>query len=294
MSFNGAVDGDIVTETCVKDLLLCQSASDLEMDRLCLCVALTALFCAASCGETGVSGAEVEQRVTPGDKVTLHCDCRASSGVHVAWYRNCSHRNQPTLVMSTYNNNKNNMFLQYDQLFNPFPGFTLVWNKSNNTFDLLIENVTESDLGLYYCGTEEKKVVETDKIKEEMIYLYGNITISLSFVPEPAPSGPACHPDPEKDLYWILLLTLCPGSALLSSILSSILVYHYCCRTTASNEPQGDCRTDTRRRESRVQQEGDQCYAALDFPQGQRIPQKKRRTQSSDFSTYSAIKTSGV
>ncbi|XP_046900784.1 uncharacterized protein LOC124484105 isoform X3 [Hypomesus transpacificus] len=292
MSFNGAVDGHIVTETCVKDLLLCQSASDLEMDRLCLCVALTALFCAASCGETGVSGAEVEQRVRPGDNVTLHCVCRVSTGVYVVWYRNCSHRNQPTLVMYTYNNDKN-MFLQYDQVLNPFPGFTLVWNKSNNTYDLLIENVTESDLGLYYCGTVERRVVETEMIKQETIYLYGDITISLSFVPEPAPSEPASHPDPEKDLYRILLLTLCPGCALFSSILSSILVYHYCCRTIASKEPQGDCRTDTRRRESRVQ-EGDQCYAALDFPQGQRIPQKKSRTQSSDFSTYSAIKTSGV
>ena len=75
------------------------------------------------------------------------------------------------------------MFLQYDQLLNPFPGFTLVWNKSNNTYDLLIENVTESDLGLYYCGTVALKVVETppDKIKEEKLYLYGDITISLSF-----------------------------------------------------------------------------------------------------------------
>ncbi|XP_046900791.1 uncharacterized protein LOC124484109 isoform X2 [Hypomesus transpacificus] len=198
-----------LTETCVKDLLLCQSVSDLEMDRLCLCVALTALFCAASCGETGVSGAEVEQRVRPGDKVTLHCDCRVSSGVHVVWYRNCSHRNQPTLVMSEYNNNKNNMFLQYDQLLNPFPGFTLVWNKSNNTYDLLIENVTESDLGLYYCGTVALKVVETppDKIKEEKLYLYGDITISLSFAEPPDPVCPVC-PDPDGDcgLSWVLVL----------------------------------------------------------------------------------------
>ncbi|XP_062334916.1 uncharacterized protein LOC134034385 isoform X2 [Osmerus eperlanus] len=152
---------------------------------------------AASCGETGVSGAQVEQRVKPGEDVTLHCDCRVSTGVYVVWYRNCSHRNQPTLVMSTYNDKQN---IQYAKLPNPFPGFTLVWNKSNNTYDLLIENVTESDLGLYYCGTVERKVVDRD------IYLYGDITISLSFEP-PDPVCPVC-PDPDGDcgLSWVLVL----------------------------------------------------------------------------------------
>ena len=63
------------------------------------------------------------------------------------------------------------MVSNYGKLLNPFPGFTLVWNRFNNTYDLLIENVTESDLGLYYCGTVEWTVVDTKKIKQETIYL---------------------------------------------------------------------------------------------------------------------------
>ena len=45
MSFNGIVDGPLVPEIGIIELLLSQSASDLEMDRLCVFVAVTALFC---------------------------------------------------------------------------------------------------------------------------------------------------------------------------------------------------------------------------------------------------------
>ncbi|XP_062334156.1 uncharacterized protein LOC134033887 [Osmerus eperlanus] len=236
MSFNGIVDGPLVPEICFIDLLLSQSASDLEMDRLCLFVAFTALFYSFSSRKRRVSGVEVELRVQPEDNVTLQCDCRVQTGVYIVWYRNCFHRNQPTLVLSMSYDTKAitaRYDLRNEKLLNPFPGFTLVWNQSNESYDLLIVNVTESDLGLYYCGTEEKTVEDIEKIAEKKIYRYGNVNISLSFVsvPEPGRSEPVNPTDPERNLYWILLLTLCPACALLSSILSSTMVYYFCCRT---------------------------------------------------------------
>ncbi|XP_046901225.1 uncharacterized protein LOC124484371 isoform X2 [Hypomesus transpacificus] len=267
------------------------------MDRLCVFVAVTALFYSFSSRNRSVSGVEVELRVQPEDNVTLHCDCRARTGVYIVWYRTCFHRNQPTLVLSTsYNARKTGYNLRNEKLLNPFPGFTLVWNQSNESFDILIVNVTESDLGLYYCGTEEKTVEDIEKIAEKKIYRYGNVTISLSFVsvPKPGLSEPVNPPDPERNLYWILLLTLCPACALLSSILSSTMVYYFCCRTIASKEPRGHLTPDSRRGESRVQEEGDLCYSALDIRQGPRRPQTTRRTRTSDVIIYSAVKTSGV
>ncbi|XP_029602270.1 uncharacterized protein LOC115187341 [Salmo trutta] len=151
-----------------------------------------------------------------------------------------------------------------DLIYNRLPGYNVVWNPSNNSYDLLIENITESDLGLYYCGTVENKVVD----------------------------------DGDCGLCWMLLFSLCPVSALLSSLLSSTCVYSFC-RTTAPAETQLPLnRTTTRgsgsREETAVKEEGDLCYASLDIRQGQRRPKKKKRVQNSDFSTYSAINTSRI
>ncbi|XP_045074698.1 uncharacterized protein LOC121559098 [Coregonus clupeaformis] len=92
----------------------------------------------------------------------------------------------------------------------------------------------------------------------------------------------------------MLLFSLCPVSALLSSLLSSFCVYSFC-RTTAAAETQVPLnRTTTRGSDSREKEEGDLCYASLDIRQGQRRPKKKKRVQNSDFSTYTAINTSRV
>ncbi|XP_023832417.2 uncharacterized protein [Salvelinus sp. IW2-2015] len=125
-------------------------------------------FGAVSSSQDGISAAEVELRVRPGDNITLYCDCNITSGVYIMWFRNCSHEHQPTLTISVYN-----------YFLNPFPRFTPVWNPSNKSYDLLIENITESDLGLYYCGTEENKVVDDGGkggIKGKELYHYGKVT----------------------------------------------------------------------------------------------------------------------
>ncbi|XP_042170278.1 uncharacterized protein LOC112240942 isoform X2 [Oncorhynchus tshawytscha] len=94
----------------------------------------------------------------------------------------------------------------------------------------------------------------------------------------------------------MLLFSLCPVSALLSSLLSSACVYSFC-RTTAPTETQVPLnRTTTRGSDSReqttVREDSDVCYATVDILQGQRRTTKMKKAQNSDFSTYSAINTS--
>ncbi|XP_029602332.1 uncharacterized protein LOC115187389 [Salmo trutta] len=241
---------------------------------------------AVSSSQDGISAAEVLLRVRPGDNITLYCDCTITTGVYILWYRNCSHTYQPPLVISAK-----------DLIYNRLPGYNAVWNPSNNSYDLLIENITESDLGLYYCGTVETNMVEEGKlIKQKELNRYGNITTRISL--ETSPPESSSPPPVDCVLCWMLLFSLCPVSALLSSLLSSACVYSFC-RTTATTETQVPLnRTTTRgsdsREETAVKEEGDLCYASLDIRQGQRRPKKKKRVQNSDFSTYSAINTSRV
>ncbi|KAM9398640.1 uncharacterized protein ACWYII_031207 [Salvelinus alpinus] len=121
----------------------------------------------------------------------------------------------------------------------------------------------------------------------------------LLFDTSPPESSSSSPPPVDCGLCWMLLFSLCPVSALLSSLLSSTCVYSFC-RTTAPTETQVPLnRTTTRGSDSReqttVKEEGDVCYASLENCQGQRTPKKKKkRVQNSDFGAYSAINTSRV
>ena len=99
--------------------------------------------------------------VRPGDDITLHCDCRKTPGADIVWFRNCSHEKQPTLEIDKQS---------YPSNFK--------YNKSSDSYDLLVENVADSDLGLYYCGNKEL-LLEEEKVKP--FYKYGSITTRISF-----------------------------------------------------------------------------------------------------------------
>ncbi|KAL6467224.1 hypothetical protein MHYP_G00250280 [Metynnis hypsauchen] len=126
-----------------------------------------------------ISGAEVEMRVRPGDNVTLYCDCIWKS----LWFRNCSHDHQPPLIMSS-EAQRNHAVIYNDLTQNPLPRYFFVWNSSSQTHDLLVENVSESDLGLYYCAQQERKVTEdeTGRGAQKDVYHYGNRTTRLSLL----------------------------------------------------------------------------------------------------------------
>ncbi len=54
-----------------------------------------------SCSHDWISGSVLEVTIRPGDNITLYCDCKASTGEYMVWYRNCSHENQPSLVLKS-------------------------------------------------------------------------------------------------------------------------------------------------------------------------------------------------
>ncbi|XP_040891220.1 uncharacterized protein LOC121180130 [Toxotes jaculatrix] len=235
---------------------------------------LVILLGVASCSQDQTSQSVLEVTVTPGDNITLYCDCKSSTGVYIVWYRNCSHENQPTLVLQTIS-----FLKETDPLSSKFQ---LLRNSSTESYDLLIMNITDSDEGLYYCGTEERKVDQGEYITLRNIYSYGNVTTRIK-----CDSSETLQPDP--DLCWMLLLTLCPASALLSSLLSSLVVYQLCQKKAKKSRvhqerPDDQCQTG-------LNQDQDVCYAALEIRQASQRP-KKQKTKSSDYSTYSAINTS--
>ncbi|XP_049428904.1 uncharacterized protein LOC125886615 [Epinephelus fuscoguttatus] len=254
------------------------SRSSSYMDRLH--ISLLILIGAVSCSNDSVSGSVLEVTVRPGDDITLYCDCKLSTGVYIVWYRNCSHENQPSLVLQTKHPSKT-VNTENDPL-KILPRFQFVRNFSSASYDLLIMNITHSDEGLYYCGTVQTKVEDKEYITSRTIYRYGNITTRIVFS-----SSEPHHPEASQEcgVCWMLLFSLCPALAVFSSLLSSLLVYHLCQRK--AKEPQ----VDQQRPQTGMNQDEDVCYAAVEIRQASQRP-KKKKTQSSDFSTYSAINTS--
>ncbi|KAI4895279.1 hypothetical protein NFI96_006995 [Prochilodus magdalenae] len=61
-----------------------------------------------------------------------------------------------------------------------------MWNKVNQTTDLLVTNFSESDLGLYYCALRERKPVKDETGAEVLrdVYHNGTRTTRLSLLGE--------------------------------------------------------------------------------------------------------------
>ncbi|KAL7856250.1 hypothetical protein AOLI_G00198540 [Acnodon oligacanthus] len=195
-------------------------ASEMERSRVTLITIMCALL-------SRISGAKVEMRVTPGDDVTLYSDCVWKAGLKEVWFRNSSLENQPPLLITTKD-------------LKNLPRYSLEWNPCTETHNLLVNNITESDLGLYYCAYQEKKTTGT---RSEDVYHYGNRTIRLSLVGKKNDVGKSETSENRK---------------------------------TAKHEEVG----------------GDGvCYASLNLPSRGQKRLKKTRVESSDFSTYSEVKT---
>ncbi|XP_008274242.1 uncharacterized protein LOC103353180 isoform X3 [Stegastes partitus] len=241
-----------------------------------------------SCSHHLFSGSVLEVTARPGDNITVCCDCKISKGVYIVWFRNCSHENQPTLVLKL--NDRKLWESTENQKSDSKPRFELMKSLSSDSWDLLIKNITNADEGLYYCGTEEMKMENKDHITDVYIHRYSNMTTRITV----NSTGPHqeiqenCKTEQNCDVCWKLLFSLCPAVAVLSSLFS-LLVYKLCQKTATKHQD------DEKRHESRSQgkQDDDVCYAALDIRQPSQRP-KRKQTQSSDFSTYSAIKTSRV
>ncbi|CAL8405773.1 unnamed protein product [Arctogadus glacialis] len=115
-----------------------------------------------------------------------------------------------------------------------------------------------------------------------------NVTLYCDYIPLDAVAVDPAAPDCGQ--CWMLLVILCPSSALLLSLLSSLVVYLRCRRKdedlhVAQTSPSSRDVTSIRN-----QDEVGLCYATLDIPLRSQRP-KKKRVQPSEFSTYSAINT---
>ncbi|XP_061586228.1 uncharacterized protein LOC133451273 isoform X1 [Cololabis saira] len=131
-------------------------------------IVLLVILGAFSCSPW-ISGSVLEVTARPGDNITVYCDCKPRVGEYIVWFRNCSHENQPSLVLTVFSRG------DWDNRQKP-SRFEFVRNLSNNSYDLLITNISGSDEGLYYCGTKEEKVEVKEKVVSKTIYKYGNIT----------------------------------------------------------------------------------------------------------------------
>ncbi|XP_026216142.1 uncharacterized protein LOC113162295 isoform X2 [Anabas testudineus] len=232
-----------------------------------------------------VSGPMLELPVRLGDNITLYCDCKTSSGVYIRWYRICSHVNQPSLVLSTRYPHEMELMDKDDSngFLNPFPRFHFVKNQSSESYDLLILNITDSDEGLYYCGTEQLKVEDEIKLNQKYVYSYSNVTTRIFLFEPHYQTNPQ-----DCGLCWKLLFYLCPTCAVFSSLLSSLLVYHFS-KKTGKDGHFNEKRFETRGL-TKENQDEDVCYAALEIRQASKKV-KKTESQSSDFCTYSDINT---
>ncbi|CAL8329645.1 unnamed protein product [Lota lota] len=227
-----------------------------------------------------LSNTVVELTVRPGENVTLYCDCKQLPLENIVWFRNCSHENQPTLTLNWKERHLG--IFDYAENGSHFSHLNMMPNDSTNSYNLLIKNITDSHLGLYYCGTEK---LNGTKRETNYVYKYGNIITRISFgAGDPGPAAPDCGQ------CWMLLAILCPSSALLLSLFSSLVVY-LCCRKTVVK--QSAKYVDDSNINSYIchsQDEDGLCYAAVDIPLRSERP-KKKRVQTSEFSSYSAINT---
>ncbi|XP_039671734.1 uncharacterized protein LOC120568337 [Perca fluviatilis] len=185
-------------------------------------------------------------RVKPGDNITLYCDCNISSGVYIVWYRNCSHENQPSLILGGQYSFQETTATYGSQKIPP--RFQFVRNISSNSYDLLITNITDSDEGLYYCGTEQIRVEDKEYITHKYVYRYGNVTTRILLDSDSCPDSSGCISNHMIAVPWMMVFT--PAFTILSSFISLILVYHFCQKTV--KEPQilqkrPDTRGQTRR-----------------------------------------------
>lgn len=127
------------------------------------------VFCSHYC----ISESVQEVTFRPGENITLYCDCKVSIGVFVVWFfRNPSLKDQSHYVLTVK-----------DQLKpeRKFPHLKFLKNESSESYDLLVINATNSDVGFYYCGTEETKVEKDNEknIFHKDIFTYGNISTNL-------------------------------------------------------------------------------------------------------------------
>ncbi|XP_008274240.1 uncharacterized protein LOC103353180 isoform X1 [Stegastes partitus] len=239
-----------------------------------------------SCSHHLISGSVLEVTARPEDNITVYCDCKISKGVYIVWFRNCSHENQPTLVLETLADQLK------DGANSKIPRFAFERNFSSDSYDLLIKNITHADEGLYYCGTMQLKVDNKGVITAEYTYRYNNMTTRITVnSTEPFDynaNEPHQHETPKLcHVCWTLLFSLSPAFVVLSSLL-----FYRPWQTTAKRPQDDEKSSDTEGQMRRIVDEDVYC-AALEIYQATQQPKKKTKWSSElSICTYSVVTTS--
>ncbi|CAI5680220.1 unnamed protein product [Oreochromis niloticus] len=200
-----------------------------------------------------ISGSVVDLTVRSGENVTLNCDCEVLPEEYVVWYRNCTHENQPPLVLKL----KEDAWKKISDRavsVNSLLRFHFKKNQSSGSYDLLIMNISDSDEGLYYCGTEKEQWVDDASVQVRYDHRYASIATRIlisSRHTRPCPdSSPCPDSNPHSDsstrpdstrravysgtcgsslVPWLMMFT--PGFSILISFFSFIFIYQFCRKT---------------------------------------------------------------
>ncbi|XP_069386353.1 uncharacterized protein [Paralichthys olivaceus] len=148
-----------------------------------------------------------------------------------------------------YRAEKTEIHYSHKDFLDPFPRFHLLKNDSSQSYDLLILNITDSDEGLYYCGTQTSSTKGDGK--NYMSNGYGSVTRMIVSHKYPDSSGDhsGCNP-------WMVVFT--PALTILSSLLAFILVYYFSQKT--DKEPHVHQRIQTSQK-----QDEDMCLTRVVF-----------------------------
>ncbi|XP_076150370.1 uncharacterized protein LOC143134128 [Alosa pseudoharengus] len=219
------------------------------------------------------------EEISPGDNIILYCDCPQNEKTKIVWFRESLISHQPLLILTTVT----------DSAFKPVPRYNPFWNSSSKSYDLMIKNVSESDLGLYYCVTMDT----TDKLAvgahmTSICLSNHSIVTSPGSHPTPPPSS---NPPPDGGQCWSLLVIWCSVCILLSALISSTCVYcHFNKAGRQQLESQSDNNT-SQSRSTKQDEDKDVCYAALEIPTKERRQRpKKKRAENPDLCTYSEVR----
>ncbi|KAG9328042.1 hypothetical protein JZ751_016687, partial [Albula glossodonta] len=175
-----------------------------------------------SCTYATLAEPSVRTAVSVGGSVTLHCD-QIHNEVTTWFGQRCGQA--PHIIISARDKPGNPEELMYKLTrYSTSSAIKAAKNPSNSSISLRIHNISESDLGLFYCSTG----TENDFIGSEIILFQkeNSITSSTSWSSSP----PCVNATEAQGQCWVLLVSVCPVCAVVTAVLFSACVYWICRR----------------------------------------------------------------
>ncbi|XP_066506763.1 uncharacterized protein [Hoplias malabaricus] len=241
-------------------------------------VLISLLLVAQGSGQWINCGRSEELFVQPGDNVTLQCDCKSEIGWDITWIRICT---PLPMVLSTY-----------ESLINPIPRHIIKIHPKNKSNILIIENITKTDLGLYYCTKVKSKLDHGNdqRLSEEKVYRVCNTSMKVLFEVPSVPSTIPVTEERDCSQCWLILQTVCLVCFLLSALLTSVFVF-CCCHKTGLLKQDHNEKGNTTKQETNGEQSEDMqvYYASLNIPKGPSRRIKRNPSLNPDFSVYSEL-----